>query len=293
MNKRRGLGKGLDALLNLGRETSTIPADNVPLSEEDFSMTILPIEYLQRGRYQPRGEMDQQALEELAESIKAQGIIQPIVIRPISEKRYEIIAGERRWRAAQLAGLADVPVLIRDIPDEAALAMSLIENIQRENLNPLEEALALQRLIDEFTMTHQQISEAVGKSRTTVTNMLRLLTLSSDVKTLLMHGDIDAGHAKALLALSSGLQSEAARVIAEKGLSVREAEDLVRRWLSSEPAQKSSAKAIDPDVQRLQNQLAERLNARVNLQYNAKGKGKIIIHYGSLDELEGILEYIK
>jgi len=288
MNKKRGLGKGLDALLNLGANSAEVTLDNYAPTKTEGNLTQMPIEYLQRGRYQPRGEMDPNALEELAESIKAQGIIQPIVVRPVSDHRYEIIAGERRWRAAQLAGLSEVPVLKRDIPDEAALAMSLIENIQRENLNPLEEAQALQRLIDEFEMTHQQLSEAVGKSRVTVTNMLRLLTLTPEVKTFLMNGDIDAGHAKVLLALSGRLQIEAARIIIDKGLSVRETEMLVRKFLKGAPT-KSSFKNVDPDVQRLQNQLAEKLKARVNLQYNAKGKGKLIIHYSSLDELDGIL----
>jgi len=283
--KRRGLGKGLDALL--GGAVS-------PVAEERQGADLreLPVDLLQPGKYQPRTDMHPESLEELANSIRAQGVVQPIVVRPIGGGRYEIIAGERRWRAAQLAELHQIPAVIRDVPDEAAIAMALIENIQRENLNPIEEALALQRLISEFDMTHQQAAGAVGRSRAAVSNLLRLLTLNDDVRRMLEHGDLEMGHARALLALEGAAQSKAARDVAAKGYSVRETEQLVRR-LSTEPAKsKKSAKTVDPDIRRLQDDLTEKLAAKVLVQHAAKGNGKLVIHYNSLDELDGILAHL-
>jgi ParB family chromosome partitioning protein len=284
--KKRGLGKGLDALLGGGAVS--------PVAEDKTGADLreLPVDLLQPGKYQPRTDMHPESLEELANSIRAQGVVQPIVVRPIGGGRYEIIAGERRWRAAQLAELHEIPAVIRDVPDEAAIAMALIENIQRENLNPIEEALALQRLISEFDMTHQQAAGAVGRSRAAVSNLLRLLTLNDDVRRMLEHGDLEMGHARALLALEGAAQSEAARDVAAKGYSVRETEQLVRR-LGAEPAKsKKTAKAIDPDIRRLQDDLTEKLAAKVVLQHAAKGNGKLVIHYNSLDELDGILAHL-
>lgn len=283
--KKRGLGKGLDALL--GGAVS-------PVAEERQGADLreLPVDLLQPGKYQPRTDMHPESLEELANSIRAQGVVQPIVVRPVGGGRYEIIAGERRWRAAQLAELHQIPAVIRDVPDEAAIAMALIENIQRENLNPIEEALALQRLISEFDMTHQQAAGAVGRSRAAVSNLLRLLTLNDDVRRMLEHGDLEMGHARALLALEGAAQSEAARDVAAKGYSVRETEQLVRR-LSTEPAKsKKTSKTVDPDIRRLQDDLTEKLAAKVLVQHAAKGNGKLVIHYNSLDELDGILAHL-
>jgi ParB family chromosome partitioning protein len=253
----------------------------------------LSVDQLERGRYQPRSDMRQDTLEQLAESVAAQGVVQPIVARPLGHDRYEIIAGERRWRAAQLAGLQEVPVLVRQVPDEAAIAIALIENIQRENLNPLEEATALQRLLDEFTMTHQQAAEAVGRSRAAVSNLLRLLDLSATVQDMVRERRLEMGHARALLALSSDLQAEAARTVSLHGLSVRETEDLVRKLQRGETHASPGKPALDPDIRRLQDDLSERLGARVQLRHSAGGKGRLVIHYGSLDELDGILEHVK
>ena len=234
--------------------------------------------------------MSEEALEELASSIRAQGIIQPIVVRPIGANKYEIIAGERRWRAAQLAKLDTVPCIIKDVPDEAAVAIALIENIQREDLNAMEEAIALNRLLNEFELTHQQVAEAVGKSRTTVTNLLRLNNLNDDVKILLEHGDIEMGHARCLLALDGEAQSDAARSAVAKALTVRETEKLVRAIL--EPAPEKEVQEKDPDVKQLEQKLAENLGAKVEINYNKKGKGKLVISYTNLDELDGILSRI-
>lgn len=296
--KKKGLGRGLDALLSSAaiprKEVPTDPAQAATVSAPeslDGELRHLPIEFLERGRYQPRRDMDPQALEDLAASIKAQGIMQPIVVRPIGAKKYEIIAGERRWRASQLAGLDKVPCVIRDVPDEAAIAMALIENIQREDLNPIEEAAALQRLQDEFELTHQQVADAVGKSRTTVTNLLRLMTLSSEARKLVEHGDLEMGHARAILTLDVAKQNDAARTIVAKGLSVRQTEALVRR-LQQEKITTGETR-IDPDVKRLQDDLSDRLGAPVLIQHSAKGKGKLVISYTSLDELDGILAHIK
>jgi len=285
--KKRGLGRGLDALL--GGSASAVTAEPT-----EADLREIPVDLLQPGKYQPRTDMHPESLEELASSIKAQGVVQPIVVRPLTGgKRYEIIAGERRWRAAQLAGLHEIPSVVRDVPDEAAIAMALIENIQRENLNPIEEAVALQRLIDEFDMTHQQAAEAVGRSRAAVSNLLRLLSLNDDVRKMLEHGDLEMGHARALLALDGAAQSQAAREVVAKGFSVRDTEQLVRRLGNAPARSKKAPKPVDPDIRRLQDQLAEKLAARVVFQHAAKGNGKLVIHYNDLDELDGILSRIQ
>jgi ParB family chromosome partitioning protein len=237
--------------------------------------------------------MNPEALQELADSIKAQGLMQPIVVRPlVGKNRFEIIAGERRWRASQIAGLEKVPCVVRDVPDEAALAMSLIENIQREDLNPMEEAVALSRLQEEFQLTHQQVAEAVGKSRVTVTNLLRLMTLSPDARRMLEHGDLEMGHARAILTLDPAKQTEAAKIISAKALSVRQTEDLVRR-MQAEQQPKLDKTRIDPDVRSLQDDLSTKIGAPVMIQHSAKGKGRLVIRYSNLDELDGILSHIK
>ncbi len=286
MTKKRGLGKSLDALLiGSGAVTEYIGR------EPSEKLSMLSIEMIQRGKYQPRREMDPEALEDLANSIRAQGVIQPIVVRHLLGGRYEIVAGERRWRASQLAGLSEIPAIIKDIPDEAAVAIALIENIQRESLNPVEEAMALQRLLEEFSMTHQQTADAVGKSRASVTNLLRLLTLDEEVRTLLERGEIEMGHARAVLALPDASQVDAALMIVEKGLSVRDAEELVRRMQM--PNLPAMPKSIDPDVRRLQQDLADKLKLMVAINCNAKGKGKVVIRYGNLEELDSILSYFQ
>ncbi|WP_341502575.1 ParB/RepB/Spo0J family partition protein [Gallaecimonas sp. GXIMD4217] len=300
--KQRGLGRGLDALLATSGaarqreeareapQTQPAPVEAVSEGGKEKELRRLPIEFLQPGKYQPRRDMSPDALEELAASIRAQGVIQPIVVRPIGQDKYEIIAGERRWRASQLAELDQVPCVVREVPDEAAVAIALIENIQREDLNAMEEAVALKRLMTEFELTHQEVADAVGKSRTTVTNLLRLNSLQDDVKLLLEHGDIEMGHARALLALEGDVQVETARAVAHKGLSVRETETLVRKVLEGKPAKVE--KKVDPDVERLQTRLSERLGARVAINQGAKGKGKVVISYSSLDELDGILSHL-
>ena len=289
--KKHGLGRGLDALLGSAVPIREHAAPSAPAEPMRDALKTLPVDLIQRGKYQPRTHMDQQALQELADSIRVQGVIQPIVVRPVAAGGYEIIAGERRWRAAQLAGLQDIPAVIREVPDQAAIAMALIENIQREDLNALEEAMALQRLIDEFDMTHQAAAEAVGRSRTAVSNLLRLLDLDNEVKQLVEHGRLEMGHARALLALTGAAQREAAQRVVARGLSVRETEQLVRALLQGKKA--PAKKNLDPDVRRLQDDLCERLGARVAIEYSAKGKGKLIIEYGNLEQLEGILEFFK
>lgn len=298
--KRKGLGKGLDALLSAGLGV-TAPAPSMPITPsetetvleyKDGKLAHLPVELLQRGKYQPRRDMHPDALEELAESIKAQGVMQPVVVRPIGEGRYELIAGERRWRATQLAGLDKIPAVIRDVPDEAAIAMALIENIQRENLNPIEEAMALKRLQDEFELTHQEVAIAVGKSRTTVTNLLRLISLTDDVKVLLERGDLEMGHARCLLTLEAAAQREIGRQIVAKGLSVRQTEALVRSFQESKDKTKPVV-APSADIRRLEESLSEKLGAGVEIQHGTKGKGKLVISYNSLDELDGILNHIQ
>lgn len=284
--KKRGLGRGLDALL--GPNTTIDSAFSVP----DGDLRTLPIERVIRSRYQPRSEIRQENLQELVASIRAQGIVQPIVVRTAIADRYELIAGERRWRAAQLAGLTEVPALVREVSEQAAMAMTLIENIQREDLNPLEEAQGLKRLIDEFELTHQQTAEAVGRSRAMVSNLLRLLDLGEEIRQWLQEGKLEMGHARALLSLTPVLQREAAHQVLLRGLSVRETEALVRR-LQSESAAKPEKKMLDPNIRVLQDDLSERLGAKVSVQHNATGKGRLVIHYNTLDELDGIISHVK
>jgi ParB family chromosome partitioning protein len=302
--KRPSLGRGLEALLGTSTprsEPATEPAQAAPRPRLDEELARIPVDLLQRGRYQPRLDMRPESLQELADSIRAQGVVQPIVVRPLAAQRtgepvrYEIIAGERRWRAAQMAGLHDVPAVIRRVPDEAAIAMSLIENIQRENLNPLEEARALDRLIREFDMTHQTAADAVGRSRAAVSNLLRLLELAEEVKTLVETRQLEMGHARALLGLAQARQQvEVARLVAKKGLSVRETEALVRRLSTARPdVEQPEPPRADPNISRLQQDLTDKLGARVLLQHGAKGRGKLVISYNSLDELDGILAHIQ
>jgi ParB family chromosome partitioning protein len=291
--KKTGLGRGLDALLG---DVQVAPAPAAQAAAPQAGVTQLGVDLLRRGVYQPRRHMDQEALEDLARSIKAQGLVQPIVVRPLAGggngARYEIVAGERRWRAAQIAGLAEVPVVVRDIPDSSAIAIALIENIQREDLNPLEEAQAIRRLTDEFELTHQAAADAIGRSRTAVTNMLRLLELGAEARALLENGELEMGHARALLALvSPRVQAEVAAQVARKGLSVRETEQLVRRTLAGKP--KAPTRSQDPDVRRLQDDLAEKLGAKVTVRNGPKGRGQLVISYNSLDELDGILSHIR
>ena len=299
MTEKKKLGRGLDALLSTG-STQTMasllagkPRDNAAAvtADKDGDLKHVPIDLVQRGKYQPRTDMHEEALQELANSIKAQGVMQPIVIRPISSTKYEIIAGERRWRASQIAGLDTIPAIIKPVGDEAAIAMSLIENIQRENLNPIEEAMALKRLQDEFELTQQEVADAVGKSRATVTNLIRLIGLHIDVRRMLEHGDLEMGHARALLSLSDTQQTEVARSVVGKGLSVRQTESLVRRLLSGAGTSKAG-KTVDPDIKNLEENLADKLGAKVMIQHTAKGKGRLILKYNSLDELDGILSHI-
>jgi ParB family transcriptional regulator, chromosome partitioning protein len=286
--KKRGLGRGLDALLG---GTSVAALQEEAAQVDNSELQYVPLELIQRGKYQPRRDMDQTALEELAASIRAQGVMQPIVLRPIGGGRFEIVAGERRWRASQLAGQDKIPAMVRELPDEAAIAMALIENIQREDLNPIEEAVALQRLQQEFELTQQQVADAVGKSRVTITNLLRLIALPEEIKTLLSHGDLEMGHARALLGLPLEQQVEAARHVVARGLTVRQTEALVRQWLTAKPAP-TKAKA-DPDISRLEQRLAERLGSPVQIKHGSKGKGQLVIRYNSLDELQGVLAHIR
>lgn len=305
MTKKKRLGRGLDALLS---KPAPAPSADAPAGETaapvdggQDQLKKLPVELLQRGQYQPRVDMRQDSLEELAKSIQAQGVVQPIVARPLApgadgQPRYEIIAGERRWRAAQMAGLAEIPAVIRKIPDEAAIAMALIENIQREDLNPLEEANALARLVDEFALTHAEAAEAVGRSRASVSNLLRLLDLSDKVKPMLESRELEMGHARALLALTSASQQlDAAREVVKKGLSVRATEELVRRLQAGRTAKKkpSATETANADLRRLETEITDRLGARVRIDHSAKGFGKLVISYNSLDELDGILTHIK
>lgn len=291
MAKLKGLGRGLDALL----------AGDIGSVGEADSLLMLKVEQLQPGKYQPRSYMDEAALQTLADSIKAQGIMQPILVRQLADEQYEIIAGERRWRASQRAGLKEVPVLVREIADEAALAMALIENIQRENLNPLEEAQGIKRLIDEFDMTHEKAAAAVGRSRAAVSNLLRMLTLSSPVQDMLMHGRLDMGHARALIGLDGARQVQLAEQIAYAGLSVREAEGLVKQYQAQQDAQGHSAqrsstkdkkRAVNQDVVRLQERLSEKLGAAVTIKAAANGAGVLKINYASLDQLDEIIAKI-
>ncbi len=293
--RKRGLGRGLDALLSSSQSTAekAVADSSDQAAGKDGELRDLPVELVQRGKYQPRRDMHPEALEELAESIKVQGVMQPIVVRPISAEKYEIIAGERRWRATQLAGLDTIPAVIRHVPDEAAIAMALIENIQREDLNPMEEALALSRLQQEFDLTHQQIADAVGKSRAAVTNLLRLMTLRDDVQRMLEFGDLEMGHAKALLGLAPEHQSAAANTVVSKGLSVRQTEAMVRRLLAEQDVSKPAGTRVDPDIKSLEEKLSEQVGVPVMIQHGAKGKGKLVLKYNNLDELDGILSHIK
>ena len=279
MVKLKGLGRGLDALLSEGE------------TPEGERLLTLPVGSLMPGRYQPRTRMDETALAELADSIKSQGLMQPILARSVTGGKYEIIAGERRWRASQLAGLREVPVLVRDVPDEAALKMALIENIQREDLNPLEEAQGLQRLINEFAMTHQGVAESVGRSRAAVTNMLRLLNLAKPVQSLMMDGQMDMGHGRALLALSNTRQVEAAHEVVKRDLSVRETERLVARLIKPVAAKPEERK--DRDVARLEETLSEKLATKVSIRSNRKGAGSLTVEFSNLDQLDEILKRIK
>ncbi|MDJ0748038.1 MAG: ParB/RepB/Spo0J family partition protein [Woeseiaceae bacterium] len=296
MTPKKRLGRGLDALLSKPVSESAAVTSG---GDSEGALREIPLELLQRGQYQPRVDMRQDSLEDLAASIRAQGVVQPIVARPIaspgSEQRYEIIAGERRWRAAQMAGLADIPAVVREIPDEAAIAMALIENIQREDLNPLEEARALDRLIREFDLTHAEAAEAVGRSRASVSNLLRLKDLSEKVKPMLEDRQLEMGHARALLSIANPTQQfDAARQVVRKGLSVRETERLVKRILESgKPKTAKKPPAQNADVRRLEIEVSEKLGAKVAVQHTAKGAGKLVISYNSLDELDGILKHIK
>lgn len=289
---KRGLGRRLDELLASSQKSVSLDSvTNISRSKDTTpsALKVIAIDKIQRGSYQPRRDFNQVALQELADSIKTQGIIQPVVLR-IQGDAYELIAGERRWRAAQLAGLHEIPAVVRDISDKAALAIGLIENIQREDLNPIEEAQALHRLMEEFSLSQAKVAASVGRSRSAVANLLRLLNLSPEVKMLLERGDLEVGHAKVLLALEGRQQLEAARTVVEKGLSVRETESLVKRCLK--PVSPSKKVSIDPNVRSLQRELSEKLGAKVEFQNNSKGRGKMIIYYYNHDELDGILAHI-
>jgi ParB family chromosome partitioning protein len=298
-SKRQSLGKGLDALLGLDEGEDTVLSealsahiDEGTLSSADSNLKELPVEFLQRGEYQPRRDLNPEALQELANSISAQGVIQPIVVRPVDDNRYEIIAGERRWRAAQQAGLHTIPAIVRTVTDEATIAMALIENIQREDLNAMEESLALIRLQNEFNLTQKQVADAVGKSRSAVTNLMRLATLELPVQQQLERGELELGHAKCLLALEGNAQINAARNVAANAMTVRQTEVLVKALLNPADATKQPA-TVNPDIARLQEDLSEKLGAAVSIQHSAKGSGRLILKYNTVDELEGILAHLK
>ena len=286
MNSRKkpALGRNLSAMLS----PSTLDEVRHPAGGE---LRELPLDVIRPGRFQPRSVFDEEKLAELADSIRAQGVVQPVVVRPVGNDAYELIAGERRWRAAQIAGAEHIPAVVREVPDDVSVAMALIENIQREDLNPLEEATALRRLIDDFNMTHQEAADAVGRSRAAVSNLLRLLELMQEVKDMIDLRRIEMGHARALLSLDDELQVQAAREVVRKRLSVRETENLVRRLQQSK--KQKGQRRIDPDVQRLQNRMSEELGARVRIQHQASGKGRLVISYNSADEFDGILERLK
>ena len=304
MAKKRGLGKGLEALLGSGAsqlKEDIVPPNKAGDTEQQATELASNNEYqriavdvIHRGRYQPRTTFNQDALQELADSIKAQGVVQPIVVRPLTGKagQYELVAGERRWRATQLAGLHEIPAIIRDISDQETMAIGLIENIQRQELNPVEEAQALVRLVEEFGLTHQEAADAVGRSRVSVSNLLRLLTLEVSVRKMLEEGQIEMGHARAILGLDSALQLQAAKEVVKKGFSVRETEQLVRK-LKTPPPEKPEKTGLDPDTRKLQESLSEKLGAKVVFQHGNNGKGKMLVHYNSIDELDGILDHIK
>ena len=297
MREKKKLGKGLGALLSAGSaqnmpslfNNSPSDSDKEPSVSNEGELKRIPLDLIQRGKYQPRADFDETALQELASSIKSQGLMQPIVIRSIGSQKYEIIAGERRWRAAQIAGLDSIPAVVKTAGDEAAIAMSLIENIQREDLNPIEEALALKRLQDEFKLTQQEVADAVGRSRTAVTNLMRLVGLHIDVQKMLQTGRLEMGHARTLLTLPEIKQVDFARDIAKKGLSVRQTEELVRKAKSSKEV--VSERSIDPNIKNLEESLGEKLGAKVLIEHKTNGKGRLIVSYNSLDELDGILAH--
>jgi ParB family chromosome partitioning protein len=291
MARRKGLGRGLDALL--GGTAAAAALGDSDAGERGGELQQLPVDLIQRGIYQPRSQMDDEALASLAASIRERGVLQPIMVRPVAGGRFEIIAGERRWRASQQAGLSAVPVIVREVDDEGALAIALIENIQRENLNAMEEAVALKRLVDEFGLTHARVAEAVGRSRAAVSNLMRLLELNHDVRALVESGALDMGHARALLAISGPRQSQVASEVVARGLSARDTEALVKRILSTATPGRGGSRAVDPDVQRLERELKEHLGARVEIKARSRGRGSLVIHYTSLDELDGILKHIK
>lgn len=304
--KRQSLGKGLDALLGMGSDADFNDLNGLDgldrldsldslgnTNVADGQLRQLPVELLQRGKYQPRRDINAEALEELANSIRSQGIMQPLVVRQLADEQYEIIAGERRWRAAQQAGLDTVPVIIREVSDEAAIAMALIENIQREDLNAMEESLALQRLQQEFQLTQQQVADAVGKSRSAVTNLMRLTSLEIEVQRLLERGDLELGHAKCLLALDGPMQVNAARTVAGTSMTVRQTESLVKKLQSGDTAQPATEAENSPDIKRLEDDLSEKVGVPVTIQHSAKGTGKLIFKYNSVDELDGILAHLK
>jgi len=287
-SKRRGLGRGLDALLGASADA------HVAAVVADHQLRELPVDLVVRGRFQPRTHIAPEALEELTQSIRARGVVQPIVVRPAEDGRhFEIIAGERRWRAAQAAGLADIPAVVRDVADDAAFAIALIENIQREDLNPIDEAAAVGRLIEEFNLTHQEAADAIGRSRVGVSNMLRLLELGDEARSLVEQGELDMGHARALLGLKGDVQSRAAREVVSKALTARQTEELVRRLKEPADAKPAATRGDDPDVRRLTEKLSERLGARVQILQGGGSKGRLVIHYTNLDELDGILDRIK
>jgi ParB family chromosome partitioning protein len=299
MTKKKRLGRGLDALLSKPVAQTAAVTGGAGKHDAEGLLNI-PVDLLQRGQYQPRVDIRQDTLDELAKSINAQGVVQPIVARPLKKtgktQRYEIVAGERRWRAAQMAGLQEIPAVVREVPDDAAIAMALIENIQREDLNPLEESRALERLIREFELTHQEAADAVGRSRASVSNLLRLQDLSDKVKPLLESRQLEMGHARALLSITTKTQQyDAARQVVKRGLSVRETEGLVRRMLAGDAGKKTkpAKSSADGDIQRLEMDLTDKLGAKVRVDHTAKGSGKLIIAYNSLDELDGILKHIK
>ncbi len=289
--RKRGLGRGLDALLGAA---AAAPPPAAPAAQVAEGLHMLPVESIRRGRMQPRSRFPAEGIQELAESIRAQGVVQPIVVRRIGgAEGYEIIAGERRWRAAQVAGLEQVPAVVREVSDQAALAMALIENIQREDLNPLDEAQAMRRLAEDHGLTHQQMAEAIGRSRAAVTNLLRLLELDARVAEMVHDGRLEMGHARALLALNGAVQVQAAGEVVARGLSVRETERLVRRLQGTPAARPVRGARADPDIRRLEERLAQQLGAPVKLEHGAGGKGRVVIRYSSLDELDGILAHIK
>lgn len=292
--KRQSLGKGLDALLGISEDAIDQPITGTDSFDQDTrdQLSNIPVDMLQRGKYQPRVDFDNDSLQELADSISSQGLMQPISVRKIEDNKFEIIAGERRWRAAQLAGLDTIPAIVRDVSDQTTVAMALIENIQREDLNPVEESQALIRLQNEFGLTQQQVAEAVGKSRSAVTNLMRLASLEAPVQQLLQKADIELGHAKCLLGLEGNSQIQAARTVASKKLTVRQTEALVKQLQNPSP-KKDNQPTPNRDIENLQQDLSDKLGAKVSIQHSSKGSGKLVITYNSVDELDGILGHIK